>query len=187
MTMKNIDLYGATVISLGMMFFSQGHNPSPSAAAVEIAPGAVAETDQKIMKELVAAFDQAEVAVQHADVDALMQFYEKAYDYHGLKRPDVQRVWTEVFSHYGHVLSRHVFTELKVVQGGLVKKAYVTCTGGLCYTEQRKSLENRSQSISWVSEVHYLAKEKEGWKFLGNVGGAPLSVPPTSAPHHPLF
>ncbi|HEV2175359.1 MAG TPA: hypothetical protein VGR71_17420, partial [Nitrospira sp.] len=111
--MKGIGLYGVTVILLGMMLLGQGHNPSPSAAAVEIEPGAVAKTDQKIAKELVAAFDQAEVAVQQADVDALMQFYQKAYNYHGLKRPDVQRVWTEVFSHYGHVVSRHVFTELK--------------------------------------------------------------------------
>jgi len=183
--MKSIGLYRATVILLGLMLSSQGHNPSPSAAVVEIAMGAVAETDQKIAKELVGAFDQAEVAVQHADVDALMQFYEKAYNYHGLKRPDVQRVWTEVFSHYGHVVSRHVFTELKVVQGGLVKKAYVTCTGGLYGTEKESGKPITIDS--WVREMHYLVKEKEGWKFLGNVGGVLPSVPPTSAPHHPLF
>ena len=170
---------------MGIMLFSQGHNPSPSAAAVEIAPGAVAETDGKIANELVAAFDQAEAAVQHADLDALMLFYEKAYNYHGLKRPDVQRVWTEVFSHYGQLRSRHVFTELKVVQSGLVKKAYVTCTGGLYGTEKESGKPITIDS--WASEVHHLVRQKEGWKFLGNVGGVPLSAPPTSAPHHPLF
>ena len=169
----------------GMIFVSRCHHPIPSAAAVEIATGAVADGDQRVMKELVAAFDRAEVAVQQADLDALMLFYAKSYNYHGLKRPDARRVWDEVYNHYGQIMSKHVFTELKVVKAGAVTKAFVTCTGGLHGTDKSTG---RSLTIdSWVSEVHSLVKEKNGWKFLGNVSGETSAAPPASAPHHPLF
>src|SRR5215510_4700145 len=177
--------YGIFILLVGMTVVSRCHHPTPSAAAVEVAQGAVADSDQKVVNELMAAFDRAETAVQRADLDALMLFYDENYNYHGLKRPDVRRVWAEVFSHYVQVRSKHVFTELKVVQYGSVKKAYVTCTGGL-YGKEKES--GKPLTIdSWAGEVHFLVKENEAWKFLGNVGGASPEVPPTSAPHHPLF
>ena len=58
-----------------------------------------------------------------------MKFYATTYNYHGLKRSDVRRVWEEVFTHYGDIRSSHVFTELKLVQAGGVRKAYATCIG----------------------------------------------------------
>jgi hypothetical protein len=169
---------------VGMMLVSRCHHPAPSSAAVEIAPGAAAKSDQQVLKELVAAFDRAEIAVGQADLEALMVFYEKDYNYHGLKRPDVRRVWAEVFSHYRGIMSRHVFSELKIVQEGSRKKAFVTCTGGLYGTDKDSG---KSITIdSWVGEVHSLVKENDAWRFRGNVPGS-ASVPPTSAPHHPLF
>jgi hypothetical protein len=185
MVVKSRRAYAIIVMLAGMLLASRCHHPVPSSAAVEIESAVVVKADQKIMKELVTAFDRAEVAVQHADVDALMLFYEKGYNYHGLKRPDVRRVWAEVFSHYGQVNSKHVFTELKVVRVGPIQKAFVTCTGGLYGTEKESGIPITIDS--WVGEVHFLVKHKEGWKFLGNVGGALPDVPPTSAPHHPLF
>ena len=125
------------------------------------------------------------MAVQHADLDALMLFYEKDYNYHGLRRPDVQRIWAEVFSHYRDITSRHQFTELKVVHAGSSIKAFVTCTGGL-YGVDKDS--GKPVTIdSWVGEVHFLVKDGSAWKFLGNVGRALPDTPVTSAPHHPLF
>lgn len=183
--MKRIRLIGIIAVLAGVCIAPRIHHPTPSAAAVEIAPGVAADGNRKILEEISAAFDQAEVAVQHADLDALMLFYAKGYNYHGLKRSDVRRVWEEVFAHYGGVISKHVFTELKVVHAGAVKKAYVTCTGGLYGTEKETG---KSITIdSWVNEVHYLVKDKQGWKFLGNVGGVNPAAPPASAPHHPLF
>jgi len=158
---------------------------APAAAVVEVPPGVVAPADQTIMKEIVAAFDRAEVAVQHADLEALMNFYAKAYNYHGLKRSDVRRVWGEVFTHYEGLTSKHVFTELKLTRGDGLRKAYVTCTGGLYGAE--KETGKPITIDSWVQEVHHLVKEKGGWKFLGNAGGTAPSAPPASAPHHPLF
>lgn len=175
----------AAVLIVGMLLSWGFSHPRHAAAAVEIASGAVAETDQKVMQELVAAFDEAEVAVQQADLDALMLFYANGYNYHGLKQPDVRRVWEEVFSHYGQVMSKHVFTELKVVAAGSVKKAYVTCTGGLYGTE--KETGKPITIDDWVGEVHYLVKENGRWRFHGNAGGAAPAAPPSSAPHHPLF
>jgi ketosteroid isomerase-like protein len=160
-------------------------HPTPAAAVVEVPPGVVAPADQKIMNEIVAAFDRAEAAVQKSDLDALMDFYAKGYNYHGLKRPDVRRVWGEVFMHYEGLTSKHVFTELKLVKDGAVRKAYVTCTGGLYGTV--KETGKPITIDSWVQEVHHLVKEKGGWKFLGNARATAPSAPPTSAPHHPLF
>ena len=158
---------------------------APAAVVVEVAPGTVAEAEQKIMEEIVAAFDRAEVAVEEEDLEALMDFYAKAYNYHGLKRSDVRRVWGEVFVHYEGLTSKHVFTELKLIRGDGLRKAYVTCTGGL-YGAERET--GKPITIdSWVQEVHHLVKEKGGWKFLGNAGGTVPSAPPASAPHHPLF
>ncbi len=43
------------------------------------------DADQTVIKELVAAFNEAEAAVKKADLDAIMKFYATAYNYHGLK------------------------------------------------------------------------------------------------------
>jgi ketosteroid isomerase-like protein len=182
--MRHMSVYGILLLLAGMMVLSRWHHPVPSSAAVEMGLGVVAEADQAVGKEVAAAFDRAEAAVQHGDLDALMLFYENGYNYHGLKRSDVQRVWTEVFSHYREINSSHRFTELKVVRAGSVMKAFVTCTGGLYGTD--KASGKPVTIDSWVGEVHHLVKEGSTWKFLGNVGGVP-EVPVTSAPHHPLF
>jgi hypothetical protein len=177
---------GAIVLLSGLMvLYVCLVQSSVSAAAVTVAQGAVADSDQQVLKELMAAFDRAEFAAQRADLDALMQFYEEGYNYHGLKRHDVRRVWAEVFSHYAHVMSKHVFTGLKVVRSGTAMKAYVTCTGMLFGNEKESG--KHITIDSWAGEVHYLVKDKEAWKFLGNVGGALPEVPASSAPHHPLF
>jgi len=183
--MRHVGAYGFMLLLTGIVFFSRCHHPVPSLAAVEMASGVVADTDLKVAQEVAAAFDRAETAVQHGDLDSLMLFYAKGYNYQGLKRSDVQRVWTEVFSHYGAINSRHLFTELKVFHAGSMTKAFATCTGGL-YAIDKES--GKPVTIdSWIGEVHYLVKEGSDWKFLGNVGGALPDVPPTSAPHHPLF
>jgi ketosteroid isomerase-like protein len=182
--MKRTGVCGVVVLLVGMMIISRCHHPTPSAGAVEIAAAGIT-SDQQVLKELVAAFDQAEIAVQQANLEALMSFYGKDYNYHGLRRPDVRRVWSEVFSHYGHVRSRHVFSDLQVVQKGSQKQAFVTCTGGLYGTD--KDSGTSITIDSWVGEVHSLVKENDRWKFQGNVRGISPFVPPTSAPHHPLF
>ena len=115
-----------------------------------------------------------------------MKFYATDYNYHGLKRSDVRRVWEEVFLHYRDISSSHVFTELKLVQADGVKKAYVTCTGGLHGTEQQTGKPITIDS--WSREVHYLVKEAGAWRFLGNAGGtSPSAVTGKRSPSSSLL
>jgi ketosteroid isomerase-like protein len=184
-TMKRRGVLKSILILAGILILTPCRPPAPASAAVEFAPGVGADADLPVIKELVAAFNEAETSVKKADLDALMKFYATAYNYHGLKRSDVRRVWEEVFMHYENVSSSHVFTELELVRADGVRKAYVTCTGWLNGTEKRTG---KPVTIdSWVREVHYLVKEEGAWRFLGNAGGTPPSAPPASAPHHPLF
>jgi hypothetical protein len=183
--MKRRGLFKIILILAGTLILTQCRPPTPVAAAVEFTPGVGAAADQPVMRELIAAFTEAEAAVKKVDLDALMKFYATTYNYHGLKRSDVRRVWEEVFLHYRDISSSHVFTELKLVQADGVKKAYLTCSGGLYGTE--KQTGKPITIDSWVREVHYLVKEEGVWRFLGNEGGAVGHVPAGSAPHHPLF
>mgnify|MGYP001221643720 CR=1 FL=1 len=137
------------------------------------------------VKEILAAFDRAEAAVQKEDLAPLLQFYAKGYNYHGLKPVDVRRIWGEVFTHYRELSSTHLFSEVKLFRSGSQLRAEITCTGGLYGTEDKGG--TRITLDSWFREVHYLVHEDGAWRFLGNAGAAPSTAPFTSSPHHPLF
>ena len=137
------------------------------------------------VKEILAAFDRAEAAVQKEDMAPLLQFYAKGYNYHGLKPVDVRRIWGEVFTHYRELSSTHLFSEVKLFRSGSQLRAEITCTGGLYGMEEKGG--TRITLDSWFREVHYLVHEDGAWRFLGNAGAAPSTAPFTSSPHHPLF
>lgn len=171
--------------------------PQAVCAEVQVLPGASLAIDGHVISEhaavvahptvneVLAAFGRAEDALQKQDLDALMRFYAKTYNYNGLKLSDVRRVWGEVFTHYRQITSMHHFTALKVVQIGSQPLAELTCTGGLYGTE--KASGKRITIDSWFREVHYLVKEDGVWHFLGNAGNVPTEAPAWTAPHHPLF
>ena len=144
----------------------------------------VACADQT-MQDILTAFDRAEQALERQDLSALMQFYASGYNYHGLHVADVERIWGEVFEHYRALSSTHLFSEMKVVQTEEGTRVELTCTGGLYGTEAQSGA--RITLDSWFQEVHYLVRDKNGWRFLGNRGDAPRSAPFSSSPHHPLF
>lgn len=146
--------------------------------------GKVAPADSHV-KEVVAAFGRAEEAVQRQDVDALLQFYAPAFNYHGLKPEGVRRIWTEVFEYYRNVSSTHLFSDIRLIREGDHLRAEVTCTGGLYGTDRRSG---KAVTLdSWFREVHYLISEEGRWRLLGNKGDAPTVAPFSSVPHHPLF
>ena len=147
--------------------------------------GAQAIRADQTMQEILTAFDRAERALQRQDLRALMQFYASGYNYHGLHVADVERIWGEVFEHYRALSSTHLFSEMKVVQTEEGPRVELTCTGGLYGTEAQSGA--RITLDSWFQEVHYLVRDKSGWRFLGNRGDAPRSAPFSSSPHHPLF
>jgi hypothetical protein len=168
-----------------------------SQGSVEVLPEASMTVDGRVvadhgaaakhpmLREILAAFGRAETAVQARDLDGLMNFYAKAYNYHGLKSTDVRRVWDEVFAHYRDLSSTHLFSGIKVFRSGSQLRAEITCTGGLYGTEIEGG--RKITLDSWFREVHYLVHEDGAWRFLGNAGEAPGTAPATSAPHHPLF
>lgn len=144
-----------------------------------------AVTSHPVLREILAAFSRAEAAVQKQDMEPLLQFYAKDYNYHGLKPADVRRIWGEVFAHYHNLSSTHLFSEVKVFRSGAQWRAEITCTGGLYGTEAQSGAPITLDG--WFQEVHYLVHEDGAWRFLGNAGAAPSTAPVTSSPHHPLF
>lgn len=181
-----------TVLALVWLAFS-----SESHAVVQILPEVSLTVDGRAIhdhasvvshptvREILAAFSRAEDAVQQQELDPLLQFYAKGYNYHGLKPADVRRIWGEVFTHYRDLSSTHLFSEVKVFRSGAQLRAEITCTGGLYGTEAKGS--TRITLDSWFHEVHYLVHEDGAWRFLGNAGAVPSTAPLTSSPHHPLF
>lgn len=138
-----------------------------------------------VVQGVVAAFERAESGLRQEELDRLMQFYAPSYDYHGLKQADVRRVWSEVFEHYKALESLHLFSDIKVLNVDGKLRVEVTCTGGLYGTDEQSG--KRVTIDSWFREVHYMVKDGENWRFLGNAGEVPAVVPFASAPHHPLF
>ena len=170
---------------------------SPVAAVVQVLPNATLTVDGRVLSDqeavaddptvrtIRAAFERAEAAVQSQNLDGLMTFYGKAFNYHGLRQPDVRRIWTEVFEHYRDLSSTHLFSDVKLTHDGTLVRVEITCTGGL-YGTERKS--GKAVTLdSWFREVHYLVKEDGAWRFVGNAGDAPTAAPFASVPHHPLF
>ena len=166
-------------------------------ATVQLLPEMLLKRDGRIIRDVrsiradplvtgvLLAFDRAEMALQKQDLTAMMQFYSPAYNYHALHVFDVERIWSEVFDHYRQLSSTHLFSDMQVVQTSDGTRVEVTCTGGLYGTEVQSGA--RITLDSWFQEVHYLVRDKDGWRFLGNKGGVPHSAPFSSSPHHPLF
>ena len=182
------------IMGLGLCW---GLTPPVVSAKVQVLPETVLLVEGKkvtgqkrllahpIVKGLLAAFERAEAALKKEDLDALMQFYAPAYNYHGLKPDDVRRVWGEVFEHYRAEESLHLFSDIKITLVNNGFRAEVTCTGGLYGTDEQTG--HRLTLDSWFREVHYLVKDGDTWRFLGNAGDVPSGAPFASAPHHPLF
>lgn len=186
-----------TPTSILLVFVCWSILPPISRAAVEVLPEAPLSFDGQVItgrqsvtrhpkvQELLAAFDRAESALQNEQLDVLLQFYAKGYNYHGMKRSELPRVWGEVFAHYEDLSSTHIFSEVKFIKTGSLLRAEITCTGGLYGSETKGG--PKLTLDSWVREVHYLVREKGAWRFLGNAGRAPESAPASSTPHHPMF
>ena len=60
--MKRRGVLKIILILAGILILTQPQPPTPVAAAVEFAPGVGADADQPVIKELVAAFNEAEAA-----------------------------------------------------------------------------------------------------------------------------
>lgn len=146
--------------------------------------GSVIEVDQATLKSVIGAFEQAEEAIKAHDLDKVMGIYSSQYNYHGLKKDDIRKIWKELFDEYQEIASTHLFTKIAKVGAGRDAVLEVTCTGHLWAKSKTSGLYVPIDS--WYEEIHYLVLEDGAWRLRGNLGESPRVLPFGTAPH-PLF
>lgn len=104
---------------------------SPATAEMQLLPGAAADLDQATVDEVLATFRQAEQALRAGNVDGIMALYSEQYNYHGLKKTDMRKVWTNLFDEFRELSDAHHFSRMIRVGSGSKTIIEVTCTGSL--------------------------------------------------------
>jgi hypothetical protein len=155
-----------------------------AAAKIVVPTRAEIEVDVATLKAVVGAFDQAEEAIKAHDLEKVMAIYSPEYNYHGLKKDDIRKIWKDLFDEYQEIASTHLFTKMAKVGSGRDAVLEVTCTGHLWARSKTTGLYVPIDS--WYEEVHYLVFEDGTWRLRGNVGESPRVLPFGTAPH-PLF
>ena len=174
-----------SAVALGLMVAAFGFTaggPRPAGAGTVLVPGAQSETDEKTVTELLAEFDRAEQAVKKRDLEGVMALYSEKYNYHGLKKSDIRKIWKDLFDNYKDIESTHLFT--RIVSVGPAGNVEITCSGNVRAVSKISNL--RVPVDSWYGEVHYMVKEDGAWKIRGNLGDVQSVLPFGTAPH-PLF
>lgn len=146
--------------------------------------GSMIEVNAATLKTVVGLFEAAEDAIKAHDLDKVMAVYSPQYNYHGLKREDLRKIWKDLFDEYQEIASTHLFTKMTKVGAGRDGVLEVTCTGHLWARSKTSGLYVPIDS--WHEEVHYLVLENGTWRIRGNVGESPRVLPFGTAPH-PLF
>jgi hypothetical protein len=174
-----------SLLALGIMIGLGGWFPAlslPALAETKISKGADINVNDQTTKEILAAFDRTEEALRGKRLDALMALYSKDFYYQGLKKDDLKRIWTTLFSRYYRMASHHIFSKIVVVNGK-VPTAEITCTGGLWATYDATG--ERVRIDSWFEEVHRLVYEDGTWRIRGHAGEDPNNMQFGAA--HPFF
>ncbi len=156
----------------------------PARAEVQLLPGAAADLDQATTNEVMNTFRQADEALRARNVDGVMALYSEQYDYHGLKKVDMRKVWMNLFDEFQDLADVHHFSRLTKVGSGSKTIIEATCTGSLSGLSKTGGL--RVPIDSWYEEVHYMTFEDGQWRIRGNVGDSPRFMPFGTSPH-PLF
>ena len=132
--------------------------PPMTEAKTHVTPSTIQEVDPQTLKELLSTFEQAEQAMQARDLEGIMALYSDKYLYHGLKKSDIRKIWSQLFEHYKELESVHTFSVIRTIGGSGGKlTAEITCTGVIWGTSKMTTL--RSPIDSWYEEIHYLKKE----------------------------
>lgn len=154
-------------------------------AKTQLTPNTIQEVEQQTVNELLTTFEQAEQAMKAHDLEGIMALYSDVYQYHGLKKADIKRIWSQLFDHYTELESFHTFSMIRRV--GPVSKltAEMTCTGVIWGTSKQTTL--RTPVDSWYEEIHYLRKENGRWRIVGHAGGDTQPVLQFGVAPHPLF
>jgi hypothetical protein len=157
---------------------------SPAGAEPQLLPGAGADLDQATVNEVMTTFRQAGDALKARNLDGVMALYSEQYNYHGLKKSDMRKVWSNLFDEFQELSDAHHFSRITRVGAGSKTVIEVTCTGSLSGLSKTGGL--RVPVDSWYEEIHYMAFEEGQWRIRGNVGDSPRFMPFGTSPH-PLF
>ena len=176
---RTITRTGLILVALALVLSHPG-----ALAFTQILPEAIIEADQQSLAELIGTFDRAQEAIRARDVDALMELYAPNYQFHGLKREDIRKIWADLFARYDLIANMHTFSAIKVMTTGQDTTAEITCTGAV-WANSRET-KQRIPIDSWNQEVHRLVRGKDGWRIVGNLGGDKAIRQFGTAPH-PLF
>ena len=153
-------------------------------AKIVVPAGAVIEADDATVSSVVAMFERAEQAIKAHDLETVLNLYSSNYNYHGLKKDDIRKIWKDLFDEYNDIASTHLFSKIAKVGSGSQAVVEVTCTGHLWAVSKTSKLYVPIDS--WHEEVHFLVFEDGSWRIRGNVGESPRVLPFGTAPH-PLF
>ena len=153
-------------------------------AKIVVPDGSVIEVDDATVKSVVGMFERAEQAAKAHDLNAVMAAYFSQYNYHGLKKDDIRKVWKDLFDEYQEIASTHLLTRFSKIGSGSQAVLEVTCTGHLWARSKTSGLYVPIDS--WHEEVHYLVLEGGEWRIRGNLGDSPRVLPFGTSPH-PLF
>lgn len=168
----------AVVMALSLAIGTTGH------ADTLLQTGAVLEVDQATVKQIMDVFHKADAAIAEESLEGIMALHATKYNYHGLKKSDIQKIWSDLFKEYGDLGGMHFFSKIVKVGSGSNAVIEVTCTGSLSGISKTSGL--RVPIDSWYQEVHYLTPEGGLWRISGNAGEAPRVLLFGTAPH-PLF
>lgn len=153
-------------------------------AEVRLLPGAAADLDEAVTSGVLKTFQQAGEALRARNVDGVMALYAEQYDYHGLKKSDMRKVWVNLLDEFQDLADVHHFSRMSKIGSGSKTIIEVTCTGSLTGLSKTGGL--RVPIDSWYEEVHYMTWEDGQWRIRGNVGDSPRFMPFGTSPH-PLF
>lgn len=175
----------ALAISVGVMLQSHGCAMAPLShrGGIQVDRWAEVKADDKTVAEILATFQEAESALELQNLDALMNLYAQDYEYHGLGKGDLRKIWSQLFAHYRSLSSNHIFSRIAVRSGG-APAAEITCTGSLYGISEETG--ERENVDSWYGEVHYLVYQDGAWRIHGHQGAPPKALQFGIAPH-PFF
>ena len=138
-------------------------------AKIVVPSGSMIEIEAITLEAVVATFEEAEDRrSKPTTLNKVMALYSPQYNYHGLKRDDVRKIWKDLFDEYQEIASTHLFTKIAKVGAGRDAVLEVTCTGHLSARSKTSGLYVPIDS--WYEEVHYLVFEEGAWRIRGNVG-----------------
>lgn len=174
-----------SAVLAGLLVWLQGCAMAPLThrGGIQVDRWAEVKADDKTVAEILATFQQAEGAIELQNLDALMNLYAQDYQYHGLAKEDLRKIWTQLFTHYRELNSNHIFSRI-AVRSGQVPTAEITCSGSLYGISQETG--ERENVDSWYGEVHHLVYQDGAWRIRGHAGAPPKALRFGIAPH-PFF